>query len=421
MQQGSAEMRVMMRERNVQWQKIWRVFSIAALVLVCGLGWNAGHASAETTGDWSGAKKAVISAYQSYKTEVDVSSYNLNYETEYEELKNMMSQVVNETPYIFYAATSYTVSRNSNTNQIVKIGLGYTDEYKKEDGTVRKTKIKNTRAKLDAAINEALACVEPGMTKLEKALVLHDYIIRNTTYAKNNKQPYRLTEIGVFLKHKANCQGYSLAYGILMEKIGVPVQYVSSDEMSHMWNMIRIGKQWYHVDVTWDDPVDANESLDQYGLVKHDNFLCSSAKFEKNGHYGFDIKTAVTTKYDNKYWKNITSSFYHYNGKWIYLTKSGITEREKIVGGSKKVLYNVGGKSLVEFKAGKYYFIAYNSIYLYDYNANSAEQVWKTANKYSDEYSLTQIKFSNGYLYYRLLIGESHVNGKLNPDEDGMI
>lgn len=399
-----------------------RIFSLAGLGLLLLAGtFSSGKVSADETGDWSGAKKAVINAYQKYQTEVDVSQYQLNYKTEYEELREMMGEVVNETPYIFYAATSYTVSRNSATDQIVKIGLGYTDDYKKEDGSVRKTKIKKTRAKLDDAIQEALACTSENMTKVEKAMALHDYIVSNTTYTKNTSKQFRLTEVGVFLKHKANCQGYALAYGILMEKVGIPVKYVSSDKMSHMWNMIKIGGKWYHVDVTWDDPVDSNDSLDQYGLVKHNNFLCSSAQLEKTGHSDFDGSLATSTKYDKKYWKDIDSEFSYHNGKWLYMTKKGVTEREKLVGGSKKVLYNVSGRTLVPFVEGKYYFIAYNSIYLYEYDTNSATAIWKVSGKYPDDHYLTQLKYSDGYIYYRLLKGKTHVNGKLKVREDGTV
>lgn len=402
--------------------KLKKIFCLAGLGLLLLAGtFSSGKVSADEAGDWAGAKKAVINAYQKYQTEVDVSQYKLNYQTEYEKLRAMMGEVVNETPYIFYAATSYTVSRNSATDQIVKIGLSYTDEYKKEDGTIRKTKIKNTRAKLDAAVQDALASVNDSMTKVEKAMVLHDYIVSNTTYTKNTSKQFRLTEIGVFLKHKANCQGYALAYGILMDKIGIPVKYVSSDKMSHMWNMIKIGGKWYHVDVTWDDPVDSNDSLDQYGLVKHNNFLCSSAKLGKTGHSGFDGSLATSTKYDKKYWKDVDSAFSYQDGKWLYMTKKGVTEREKLAGGSKKVLYNVSGKTLVPFVEGKYYFIAYNSIYLYEYETNSATAIWKVSGKYSNNHYLTQLKYSDGYLYYRLLHGKSHVNGKLKVKEDGTI
>lgn len=399
---------------------IGKVTVAILLALLCCAG-LAGRSEAATTGNWDGAKKKIISAYQSYQTEVDVSSYNLNYATEYEELKGMMGKVVNETPDLFYAATTYTVSRNSATNQIVKIGLGYTDAYKKTNGSVRIAKIKKTRKKINVAVQEALKSVNNSMTKLEKAMVLHDYIIRKTTYADKLSQQYRLTEEGVFLKNKANCQGYSLAYGILMEKVGIPVQYVSSEEMSHMWNMIKLGGKWYHVDVAWDDPIDANSSLDQYGLVNHKNFLCSSEKFTKNGHYGFDTSIAVTNKHDNRYWKNISSSIYYRNGKWLYMNGSGLVERTKLIGGTKTVLYNVSGKTLVQFSVNKYYFIAYNSLYLYDYSENSATQVWKVSDKYSGTYYLTQIKYSGKYVYYRLLSGTTHKNGKVKVKKNGMV
>lgn len=391
-----------------------------AILLFGGMFFSA-RAYAEETGDWTGAKKAVITAYKKYQTEVDVTEYNLNYKTEYESLKEMMSQVVNETPYLFYAATNFTVSSNRQTNQIVKIGLGYTDDYTMSDGMVDKQKIKNTREKLDAAVNEMLTCVDPRMTKVEKAMILHDYLILNTSYINSKKKQFRLTEVGVFLNHKANCQGYSLAYGILMNKIGIPVRYVKSSGMSHMWNMIKLGGQWYHVDVTWDDPVDANNSKDQYGMVRHNNFLCSSAEMQKNGHSDFDATLAVSKKYDGKYWKNLSSSFFYEDGKWLYMTNEGVTERAKLLGGTKRLVYNVAGTTMVPFKDGKYYFIAFNSIYLYDYGSNSATAVWKASSRYSKEYILTQIKYSNGYVYYKLLNGTNLLSGKLRTKENGTI
>lgn len=42
----------------------------------------------------------------------------------------MMGEVVSETPYLFYTGTRFSVSRNTSTNQIVKITLGYADAYK---------------------------------------------------------------------------------------------------------------------------------------------------------------------------------------------------------------------------------------------------------------------------------------------------
>lgn len=80
------------------------------------------------------------------------------------------------------------------------------------------------------------------MSQVEKAMVLHDYLVRTTAYTSDSNNAFRLTEVGVFLKHKANCEGYSRAYAILMQKVGIPVKFVSSDKMVHMWNEIKIGK-----------------------------------------------------------------------------------------------------------------------------------------------------------------------------------
>jgi hypothetical protein len=399
-----------------------RYFKIIMGILLLG-GCFLGHTKTTlaASGDWNGAKKAVISAYKKCQTEVDVSSYNLNYQTEYDDLKSMMNEVVSQTPYLFYTGTRFSVARNTSTNQIMKITLGYEDSYKKSDGTIRKKKIKNTRAKLDSAIETALECVDPSMTKVEKAMVLHDYLIRNTEYTKDTSKAYRTTEVGTFLKHKANCEGYSRAYAILMEKVGIPVGYVTSDALVHMWNKIKIGKNWYHVDVTWDDPLDTYEGKDQYGKVSHENFLCSNDKIKDNGHTDFVSKDTTSTKYDNKYWKDVTGSFYYHDGSWLYLTKKGITQRAKLAGGSKQVLYNVTGSSFVQYTDDLYYFIAYNNIYLYNYKTNEAKAVWKTADLYSESCVLDQIKYTNGKIYYKVLENGIYTSNKITPKEDGTI
>lgn len=393
---------------------------LTAAVLLCG-GMALSSRTAAAAGNWSAAQKAVVKAYKNYQTEVDVSQYNLNYATEYTQLKSMMNEVVSETPYLFYTGTKFSVSRNTSTNQIVKITLGYADDYKKADGTVRKKKIQSTRIKLDAAIDTALSTVQPSMTKVEKAMVLHDYIISNTTYTKDSSKQFRVTEVGVFLKKKANCEGYSRAYAILLDKVGIPVKFVSSETMNHMWNVVKLNKQWYHVDVTWDDPLDSYNQADQYGRVSHENFLCSAAKMQKNGHRDFSTENAASTKYDKKYWKNVTSSFYYRDGKWLYMTKTGITERAKLVGGTKTVLYNVTGDNFIQFNTDQYYFIAYNSIYLYNYKTNEAKAVWKATSLYSEGCVLDQIKYTGGKLYYRVLDNGKHVSNKLTPNEDGTI
>lgn len=64
----------------------WLKGMMLTAVLAAGIFMNISSVSA-ATGNWDGAQKAVVNAYKKYQTSVDVSAYNLNYATEYDNLK----------------------------------------------------------------------------------------------------------------------------------------------------------------------------------------------------------------------------------------------------------------------------------------------------------------------------------------------
>ena len=70
-----------------------------------------------------------------------------------------------------------------------------------------------------------------------------------------------------------------------MNLLGVECYYVSSELMNHGWNIIKINGEYYHVDVTWDDPV-----LDNFGMVNHDYFLLSDNKIQEKEHFNWEEK-----------------------------------------------------------------------------------------------------------------------------------
>ena len=91
------------------------------------------------------------------------------------------------------------------------------------------------------------------------------------------------TSYGAFVNHNAVCQGYALAFKVLMDRAGIPCCYVSSDAINHAWNMVRLDGNWYHVDVTWDDPI-YTSTKDWAGSVKRENLLCSDTEIANTGH-----------------------------------------------------------------------------------------------------------------------------------------
>ena len=374
--------------------------------------------NAATKKEISAIKSRVISAYKTFQKEVDVSAYNLNHSNDKNKTTQMMTEIMTQTPGLFYSGLTYQKVINPDTGHVKRIILSYDKEYLSGDGSVNVTKIKKAQKKIDNEVKAALKSVNSKMSKLEKALVLHDYLIQNTAYYNGASLTSRTTEAGLFLDKKANCQGYALSYAILMQRIGVPVKFVSSESMEHIWNMIKIGGKWYHVDVTWDDPVELYGKMDQYGLVRHDYFLCSTKKMKKEGYKGFSASSATSTKYDNMWWRSISSTIHYRNGKWIYINQKGIASKNKLTSSvSAKVLRMLSGKAMIRLNSNLYYLITQNSVYLYNYKKNSLKRVWSPKKRYGSSYYLTQIKYKSGRIYYRVLSGVNYKNGSFKVNK----
>lgn len=62
------------------------------------------------------------------------------------------------------------------------------------------------------------------------------------------------TCVGALLDGRANCAGYSDAFYLLATLAGFQVRYQGGDATGpHEWNVIRLGEDWYHADITWVD------------------------------------------------------------------------------------------------------------------------------------------------------------------------
>lgn len=100
-----------------------------------------------------------------------------------------------------------------------------------------------------------IAQLTPEMDDYEKLKFFHDYLILNcetdTTYA------FADTVYGALVEKKALCEGYSKAFAYLCNLAGIENTIITGETyVPHMWNMVKLGGNWYHVDVTWDKPDD---------------------------------------------------------------------------------------------------------------------------------------------------------------------
>jgi len=102
-------------------------------------------------------------------------------------------------------------------------------------------------AKKKKGVREKVKYVNSKMCKMAS----YDY---DTLRKKDAGLPYSkdaFTAYGVFVRKKAVCAGYAEAFSAIMYQLKIPCREISRD--GHRWNQVRIGKTWYHVDVTWND------------------------------------------------------------------------------------------------------------------------------------------------------------------------
>lgn len=156
--------------------------------------------------------------------------------------------------------------------------------------------IKIINEKVDNIISNIIT---EDMSVEDKVKKIHDYIIENTKYdslkTKNIKDTtYKSnTSYGVLFQGYGICSGYADTLSIFLYKLGIPNYKISND--SHIWNLVLIDNVWYHIDLTWDDPIYSNIDLD---LIEYDYFLITTNELIKlnDNEHSFDFNIYIEAR-----------------------------------------------------------------------------------------------------------------------------
>jgi len=180
-------------------------------------------------------------------------------------------------PELFYCSYSFVFAEASE-KYTIELEYGTSKLYLKDMHT---TAVK-------AAESIAASYLDDDMTDLEKAQVLHDYLVLNCRYDAERLAEGTLSDesyraFGALIKKTAVCQGYSAAYNLLCKAAGLRSIAVpgtaSGSSIRHMWNIVLIGGVPRYVDVTMDDPVP-----DKTGSVSYTYFDLSAEMLSALGH-----------------------------------------------------------------------------------------------------------------------------------------
>lgn len=142
--------------------------------------------------------------------------------------------------------------------------LEFTYRYSKKEFDSKRSKARDAVKKARYIVAEN---IDIGMPEFDKERLLHDYIINNTRYDERFEDAYE--EYGCLLSGYAVCKGYAEAMKLLCDLSGIECLIVTGTTKNngrttgHAWNMVKIDGEYYHVDVTNDDPLPTDGSQEQ--------------------------------------------------------------------------------------------------------------------------------------------------------------
>lgn len=200
------------------------------------------------------------------KTEID-----LPFEIDGELYSKLYCILEKQEGELFYIDSSYYTAIEIKTATIML----------REDSPESITEKENELAMI---IDKIMSALPTGGDDFEKALYIHDYIVANCRYERENETGYASTAYGCLVEKIANCEGYAKAFACLAKEAGlnaILVTGTTDNGENHAWNQVKIGENWYNLDATWDD-------LDNSADKRHTYFLCSDGDFSKT-HFADEI------------------------------------------------------------------------------------------------------------------------------------
>lgn len=210
------------------------------------------------------------------------TEFDIRYTGNTSEIKDELSELIKhaiQDPYIYANISSFKWKYDGYADNIV-IRFEFTYHISQEEETFVEQTLTNI--------------IEPmhGLSEMQKIQAAHDFIVLSTEYSKETKgsqySPYTL-----LTENKGVCQAYALVLYRMLEMLGFEVQYVPGKvgEQLHAWVLVKLDNAWYHIDVTWDDPLP-----DRKGEVRYNYFLVSDHQLAQDHSWDYTSFPAATSE-----------------------------------------------------------------------------------------------------------------------------
>lgn len=222
------------------------------------------------------------------ESSIDISIFNISTS----DIDNIINTYVWENPEYSFCITSRSY-RHSNGN-VISLNFQY-------DNT---STIRARHEHIDEQLSEIVSYMNPDLNNIEKIAWINDYIC--DTFQYDIVTEYHTID-KLLETERGICEAYANLFTALCRKIGLKSSYCYSNEIQHIWNVVELNGQWYHIDTTWND---SYAERYEYFLLSENEMRTAIAKEKGNNFQMNSPYQANSTIYDNAFWRDsIYSSF----------------------------------------------------------------------------------------------------------------
>ena len=210
------------------------------------------------------------------------------------ELDRVFEAVLYDNTDLFFLDDSCTLSADS---------FNY---YFKPEYIITKDEYEQKMQELEEVEDEIVQKAMQLESDYDKEFFIHQEVVLRCEYVEKNDGDYS-SAYGCLVNGQSSCQGYAMSMKRLLDKCNIDNYFAMGETeidggeiAGHIWNIVKIDGDYYHLDATWDDTENSDtlgytyfNLTDEEISITHDvetKFLgkCNSTSqnyFVKNGLY----------------------------------------------------------------------------------------------------------------------------------------
>ena len=210
-----------------------------------------------------------------------------------------------------------------------------------------KKRIREHRQAIEARTARLLRPLR-SLPPAEQERAIHDFIVENVRYDKLEK-PYSHEVIGPLTNGVGVCEGIAKSVKILCDTLGIWCMIAlcgnnpeKGIKYRHTWNIVKIGKTYYHLDATFDNSLGKCSqtgeeirydyfNLDDKAIFRdHEPLIAPAPACTDSDHFYYKEKKLSFTKQEDVYKRSLQAAkkgktlTFHWRGG--YLTKEVLRE-----------------------------------------------------------------------------------------------